>query len=168
VIGRLLLRLVLVPLGAAMALAAAGALIVTTQWNAFHAVLAADPVAQQDYFFALMVAGPLLVSLMSTWVHYTFVPALAGVCCGPSRSGPGCSMSAMARSALLGWTLPRTPRASFFHPPASPTASGRSRHRAAHWLIPGRTSPIWKGSPCFSKMCGSSLKSYSSPRFTCR
>src|SRR5580704_18035156 len=65
VIGRLLLRLILVPLGAAVALAAAGALLVVTQWNDFHAVLAADPQAQQDYWFALMVAGPLLVSLMS-------------------------------------------------------------------------------------------------------
>ena len=78
-IGRLLLRLVLVPLGAAMAFAAASALIAIAQWNAFHAVLAADPQAQQDYFFALMVAGPLLASLMSTWAHYTFTPALAGV-----------------------------------------------------------------------------------------
>jgi hypothetical protein len=109
VIGRLLLRLVVVPLGAVMALASAGALIATTQWNAFHAVLAADPQAQQDYFFALMVAGPLLASLMSTWAHYTFVPALAGVFIAETfaiRSwmfhvGNG------ALSALLGWTLTR-------------------------------------------------------------
>jgi hypothetical protein len=78
VIGRLLLRIILVPLGATIALAAAGAMLVVTQRDAFHAVLAADPQAQEDYVFALIVAGPLLVRLMSTWAHYTFVPALAG------------------------------------------------------------------------------------------
>ena len=78
VILRLLLRLVLVPLGAMVALAAAGAMLVVTQRDAFQAVLAADPQAQEDYVFALMVAGPLLLRLMSSWAHFTFVPALAG------------------------------------------------------------------------------------------
>jgi hypothetical protein len=57
VIGRLLLRIVLVPLGAMVALAATGAMLVVTQRDAFHAVLAADPQAQEDYAFALMWPG---------------------------------------------------------------------------------------------------------------
>jgi hypothetical protein len=145
VIGRLLLRLVLVPLGAAMALAAAGALIATTQWNAFHAVLAADPQAQQDYFFALMVAGPLLASLMSTWAHYTFMPALAGVFIAETfaiRSwmfhvGNG------ALSALLGWTLTRDLRDEhhFFANPTILVAAGIAAG-FAYWLIAGWTAGL--------------------------
>jgi hypothetical protein len=147
VIGRLLLRLILVPLGAAVALTAAGALLVVTQWNAFHAVLAADPQAQQDYVFALMVAGPLLVSLMSAWAHYTFVPALAGVFIAETfaiRSwmfhvGNG------ALSALLGWTLTRDLRDEhhFFANPTILVAAGIAAG-FAYWLIAGWTAGFWK------------------------
>jgi hypothetical protein len=147
VIGRLLLRLVLVPLAAIMALAAAGAMLVVTQRNAFHAVLAADPQAQQDYVFALMVAGPLLVSLMSTWAHYTFVPALAGVLIAETfaiRSwmfhvGNG------ALSALLGWTLTRELRGEhhFFGNPTILVAAGIAAG-FAYWLIAGWTAGFWK------------------------
>ncbi len=146
-IGRLLLRLILVPLGAAMALVAAGALIVTTQWNAFHAVLAADPQAQEDFFFALVVAGPLLFSLMATWAHYTFAPALAGVFIAEAfaiRSwmfhvGNG------ALSALLGWTLTRDLRDEhhFFSNPTILVAAGIAAG-FAYWLIAGWTAGFWK------------------------
>jgi hypothetical protein len=137
VIGRLLLRLILVPLGAVMALAAAGALIVITQWNAFHAVLAADPRAQQDYLFALM----------STWAHYTFVPALAGVFVAETfaiRSwmfhvGNG------AVCALLGWTLTRDLRDQhhFLSNPTILVAAGIAAG-FAYWLIAGWTAGFWK------------------------
>jgi hypothetical protein len=147
VIGRLLLRLILVPLGAAVALAAAGALLVVTQWNAFHAVLAANPQAQQDYVFALMVAGPLLASLMSAWAHYTFVPALAGVLVAETfaiRSwmfhvGNG------ALCALLGWTLTRDLRDEhhFFSNPTILVAAGIAAG-FAYWLIAGWTAGFWK------------------------
>ena len=144
---RLLLRLVLVPLGAIMALVAAGAMLVVTQRNAFHAVLAADPQAQQDYLFALMVAGPLLVSLMTTWAHYTFVPALAGVLIAETfaiRSwmfhvGNG------ALSALLGWTLTRELRDEhhLFGNPTVLVAAGIAAG-FAYWLIAGWTAGFWK------------------------
>jgi hypothetical protein len=147
VIGRLLLRLILVPLGAAMALAAAGALIVVTQWNAFHAVLAADPRAQQDYLFALIVAGPLLVSLMSTWAHYTFVPALAGVLVAETfairswmfHAGNG------ALCALLGWTLTLDLRDQhhFLGNPTILVAAGIAAG-FAYWLIAGWSAGFWK------------------------
>src|SRR5260370_28434993 len=72
---RLLLRFILVPLGTALALAAATAVIVVAHRNALVAVLDADPQAQQDYFIAVLFAGPLLALLLSVWAFYTFVPA---------------------------------------------------------------------------------------------
>jgi len=147
VILRLLLRLVLVPLGAMVALAAAGAMLVVTQRDAFQAVLAADPQAQEDYVFALMVAGPLLVHLMSTWAHYTFVPALAGAFIAETfaiRSwmfnvGNG------ALSALLGWTLTRDLRDQhhFLDNPTILVAAGIAAG-FAYWLIAGWTAGFWK------------------------
>jgi hypothetical protein len=147
VILRLLLRLVLLPLAAMVALAAAGAMLVVTQRDAFRAVLAADPQAQEDYVFALMVAGPLLVGLMSTWAHYTFVPALAGAFIAETfaiRSwmfhvGNG------ALSALFGWTLTRNLRDQphFLDNPTILVAAGIAAG-FAYWLIAGWTAGFWK------------------------
>jgi hypothetical protein len=72
---RLLLRFILVPLGAALALAAATAFIVIAHRNALLAVLDADPRVQQDYFIALAFGGPLLALLLSIWAFYVFVSA---------------------------------------------------------------------------------------------
>jgi len=147
VILRLLLRLVLVPLAAMVALAAAGAMLVLTQRDAFQAVLAAEPQAQEDYVFALMVAAPLLFRLMSSWAHYTFVPALAGAFIAETfaiRSwmfhvGNG------ALSALLGWTLTRDLRDQhhFLDNPTILVAAGIAAG-FAYWLIAGWTAGFWK------------------------
>jgi hypothetical protein len=61
---RFLLRFILVPLGAAVALAAAAAFVIIAHRNALLAVLDADPQAQQDYFTALVFGGPLLALLL--------------------------------------------------------------------------------------------------------
>src|SRR5260370_40286695 len=76
---RLLLRFILVPLGTALALAAATAVIVIAHRNALLAVLDADPQAQQDYFIALLFGGPLLAFVLSALAFYTFVPAPIGI-----------------------------------------------------------------------------------------
>jgi hypothetical protein len=76
---RLLLRFILVPLGASVALAAAAAFVVIAHRNAVIALLDADPQAQQDYFIALLFGGPLLALLLSIWAFYMFVPAAIGV-----------------------------------------------------------------------------------------
>jgi hypothetical protein len=147
VIGRLLLRFILVPLGAMMALVAAGALIAVSQWHAFEAVLAADPQAQEDYFLAVVVAGPLLFSLMSSWAHYTFVPALAGVLAAEAfairsvlfHAGNG------AVCALIGWSLTRDLREEqhFLSNPTVLIAAGIAAG-FVYWLIAGWTAGFWK------------------------
>jgi hypothetical protein len=146
VIGRLLLRFILVPLGAVMALAAAGALIAVAQWNAFEAVLAADPPAQEDYFVALVVAGPLLFSLMSSWAHYTFVPALAGVLLAEAfairsvlfHAGNG------AVCALIGWSLTGNLRDQHFLSNPTVLVAAGIAAGFVYWLVAGWTAGFWK------------------------
>src|SRR5262249_52346358 len=79
VVIRLLLRFILVPLGAAAAFVAAAAVIVIAHRNALAALLDADPQVQRDYFIALVFAGPLLALLLSIWAYHVFVPAAIGV-----------------------------------------------------------------------------------------
>jgi hypothetical protein len=147
VIARLLLRFILVPLGAVMALAAAGALIAVSQWNAFETVLAADPQAQQDYFFAFVVAGPLLFSLLSSWAHYTFVPALAGVLAAEAFAIRSILFHATngAVCALIGWSLTRDLREEqhFLSNPTVLVAAGIAAG-FVYWLIAGSTAGFMK------------------------
>jgi hypothetical protein len=147
VIGRLLLRFILVSLGAVMALAAAGALIAVSQWNAFETVLAADPQAQEDYFFAFVVAGPLLFSLMSSWAHYTFVPALAGMLAAEAFAIRSILFHACngAVCALIGWSLTRELREEqhFLSNPTVLVAAGIAAG-FVYWLIAGSTAGFWK------------------------
>src|SRR5713226_4144044 len=76
---RLFLRFILVPLGAAAAIAAGMAVIVIAHHKALVALIEASPQAQQDYFIALVFAGPLLALLLSIWAFHVFVPAMIGV-----------------------------------------------------------------------------------------
>jgi hypothetical protein len=146
VIGRLLLRFILVPLGAAMALAAAGALIAVSQWNAFESVLAADPEAQENYVFALMVAGPLLFSLMSSWAHYTFVPALAGVLAAEAFAIRSVLFHTAngAVCALIGWSLTGDLRDQHFVSNPTVLVAAGIAAGFVYWLIAGWTAGFWK------------------------
>ena len=146
-IGRLLLRFILVPLGAVLAVVAACGVIVVAQWNAFQAVLAADPQAQEDFLFALVAAGPLVVSLMAVWLYYTFVPALAGVLVAEAFSIRSWMFHAGngAVCALLGWTLTRDlqDQHHFFSNPTILVAAGIAAG-FVYWLVAGCTAGFWK------------------------
>ena len=146
-IGRVLLRFILVPLGAVTAVAAAGALIAVSQWNAFESLLAANPEAQEDYLFAFALASPLLFSLMSSWAHYTFVPAFAAALAAQVfairsvlfHAGNG------AVCALLGWSLTRDLREEQ-HFMSNPTVLVGAGIAAGfvYWVVAGSTAGFWK------------------------
>src|ERR1700728_2792631 len=78
-LARFVLRLILVPLGAACAVAMAMAIIVIAHWQAVQVLIEADPQAQQDYFLAFMESGPVLAMLLSVLAVDMFVPAAVGV-----------------------------------------------------------------------------------------
>src|SRR5258707_8710362 len=112
---RLLLRFILVPLGTALALAAATAVIVIAHRNALVAVLDADPQAQQDYFIALLFGGPLLALLLSVWAFYTFVPAAIGILISEALAIRSWMFHTAngGLSAWLGWALTQDIRGEY-------------------------------------------------------
>jgi len=144
---RLLLRFILVPLGAALAVAAATAFIVIAHRNALLAVLDADPWAQQDYFIALAFGGPLLALLLSIWAFYVFVPAAIGVLISEAFAIRSWIFHATngGLSAWLGWTLTQDIRDEyrFLTEPRILVAAGL-RAGLAYWIVSGCTAGFWK------------------------
>jgi hypothetical protein len=144
---RLLLRFILVPLGAAVALAAATAFIVIAHRNALLAVLDADPRAQQDYFIALMFGGPLLALLLSIWAFYVFVPAAIGVLISEAFAIRSWIFHAAngGLSAWLGWALTQDIRDEyrFLTEPRMLVAAGLLAG-LAYWIVSGCTAGFWK------------------------
>jgi hypothetical protein len=144
---RLLLRFILVPLGAAVALAAAAAFVVIAHRNALIAVLDADPQAQQDYFTALLFGGPLLALLLSIWAFYMFVPAAIGVLISEAFAIRSWIFHAAngGLSAWLGWTLTQDIRDEyrFLTEPRILVAAGLAAG-LAYWIVAGWTAGFWR------------------------
>jgi hypothetical protein len=144
---RLLLRFILVPLGAAVALAAATAVLVIAHRNALVAVLNADPQTQQDYFVALLFGGPLLALLLSIWAFYTFVPAAIGVLISEALAIRSWMFHTAngGLSAWLGWALTQDIRDEyrFLAEPRILIAAGLLAG-ITYWIVSGCTAGFWK------------------------
>jgi hypothetical protein len=144
---RLILRFILVPLGAAAAIAAGAAVLVIAHHDALAALLGADPQAQQDYFFALVFAGPLLALLLSIWAFHMFVPAMIGVAISEALAIRSWIYHAAngGVSAWIGWalTLDLQNEYRFLTEPRILIASGLLGG-LVYWIIAGWTAGFWK------------------------
>ena len=144
---RLVLRFILVPLGAAAALVAATAVIIIAHRNALLAVLDADPQAQQDYFIALLFGGPLLAVLISISAFYMLVPAAIGVLISEALAIRSSLFHAAngGLSTWLGWALTQNIRDEyrFLAEPRVLIAAGLLAG-LVYWLVSGWTAGFWK------------------------
>jgi len=144
---RLLLRFILVPLGAVAAIAAGMAVIVIAHHNALSTLIEADPQAQQDYFIALLLAGPLLVVLLSIWAFHMFVPAAIGIVISEVlalRSWIYHTANG-GISAWLGWALTQDIQDEyrFLAEPRILIAAGLLGG-LVYWSVAGWTAGFWK------------------------
>jgi hypothetical protein len=144
---RLLLRFILVPLGAAAAITAGMAVLVIAHHNALAALVTADPRAQQDYFIALMFAWPLLVLLLSIWAFHMLVPAAIGIVISEALATRSWMYHAAngGVSAWLGWALTQDIQEDyrFLAEPRILIAAGLLGG-LVYWLVAGWTAGFWK------------------------
>jgi hypothetical protein len=144
---RFFLRFILVPLGGVAAIAAGTAVIGIAHHNALAALLEADPQAQQDYFIALMLAGPVLAVLLSIWAFHMVVPAAIGVVISEALAIRSWIYHAAngGISAWLGWALTQDIQEEyrFLTEPGILIAAGLLGG-LVYWLIAGWTAGFWK------------------------
>jgi hypothetical protein len=133
---RLLVRFILVPLGATAAFVAAAAVIVMARRNALLAVLDADPQTQLDYLALLCVSA-----------FYMLVPAAIGVLISEALAIRSWLFHAAngGFSVWLGWALTQDIRDQyrFFAEPGILIAAGFLAG-FAYWVVSGWMAGFWK------------------------
>jgi hypothetical protein len=79
IVGRLFMRILLVPLGAGLAVMAAVMVVIAAHWNRFSALLESDPGGREDLLLAMMVAGPGIALIVTMSAMAMMLPAALGV-----------------------------------------------------------------------------------------
>jgi len=77
--GRLLLRFLVVPFGAIVAILVCVLVVIVGEWHAFLATVTANPQAQEGYFFALVLFGPWIALTLSGAALMMLTPGAVGV-----------------------------------------------------------------------------------------
>jgi hypothetical protein len=139
---RLLLRLILVPLGAFVATAVCVLIVIVGQWNAFVATVSSQP-DQQAHFFAVLFLGPVIALAMAGAALMMLMPGAIGVVIAEAfaiRSflfhvGNGVLSMWIGRQIVAGANDP------FFSDPALTIAAGAGAG-LAYWLIAGWTAGL--------------------------
>ena len=145
-LGRLILRLLLVPLGVVVASVVAAAFILVAEHNAWRAILDADPDAWIAYVVAFLGGGPGALPLVP-FVLYSFVPASAGVLMAEGFAIRSWIFHAANGGicAAIGWTVTQGIGDRYvFVEPQIAVAAGLAAG-LAYWIIAGRTAGLRKG-----------------------
>jgi hypothetical protein len=146
-LARFLLRLLLVPLGAAAAITVAMMVVLVAHWNEIVALANADPDAQGNWLIALVFAGPILAILLSMTLVVTAMPAAVGVLIAEAFAIRSWMFHALngGLSAWIGWSIMQDAqdRYRFLTEPRVMVAAGLAGG-LAYWLIAGWTAGFWK------------------------
>jgi hypothetical protein len=145
--GRFLLRLLLVPLGAAVAIVVAMTVVMAAHWHEIVALAHADPDAQATWLFAFVFAGPVLALLLTFWIAFTAVPAGVGVLIAEAFAIRSWIFHALngGVSAWIGWSIMQDVQQQyrFLTEPKVMVAAGLAGG-LAYWLVAGWTAGFWK------------------------
>jgi hypothetical protein len=160
-LGRLILRLLLVPLGAVVAICVAEIVVIVANWHAFLAMLRADSRAGDDAIMMLMLAGSAFFLLLSVAAFLMMLPAAIGVAISEAFAIRSWMFHAAngAISAWVGWSMIVDLRKDYhlYNEPTVIVAAGLAAG-LAYWLVAGWSAGFWK--PVFA---GPTIASRASP-----
>ncbi len=143
---RFVLRLLLVPLGAA-AIAVGMSVMLIAHWHEIVTLAAADPDAQGAWFIAFVLAGPMLAFMISVATTLALLPAAIGVLIAEALAIRSWIYHAAngGLSAWIGWSLLQDmdERYRFLAEPKTMVAAGLAGG-LVYWLVAGWTAGFWK------------------------
>ncbi len=156
IVGRFILRFLLVPLGIAAAALVGIAVVMTGEWQAFVAFVNANPDSSGEYFIAAMISAPFLLMMLGGAALTMLAPGAIGILISEFfalRSwifhvGNG------AISAWVGWSMIDGPRdtAKLFNDPKLIVVMGLMAG-VTYWLVAGWSAGFWK--PVFGREAAS-------------
>ena len=152
ILGRLLMRLLLVPLGAGFAVCVAVLVTIAAHWNRFAALVAANPDAGDDWMIALMFYGPPVALIISVSAVAVMLPAAVGILISEAFAIRSWIFHAAngAISAWIGQTTMVDMHApyDFYNAPLIVIGAGIAAG-FAYWAVAGWSAGFWK--PVFTR-----------------
>jgi len=146
-VGRFLLRLLLVPLGAALAFTVAMMVVLAAHWNQLVALANASPDQQETWLLAFILAGPVIALLLSYWIAVTAIPAAIGMLIAETFAIRSWIFHALngGLSAWIGWSAMQDiqDQYRFLTEPRIMVAAGLAGG-LAYWAVAGWTAGFWK------------------------
>jgi hypothetical protein len=147
ILGRLLMRVLLVPLGAGLAVCAAVAVVIVAHWNRFAALLAADPGGRDDLLVALMFVGPAIAVIVAVSAMAMMLPAALGVVISEAFAIRSWMFHA-ANGALSAWVgsvtmVEASKPYDFYGGPLVVVGAGIAAG-LVYWAVAGWSAGFWK------------------------
>ena len=146
-LGRLILRFLVVPFGAVVAMCVAEMVVIVANWNQFTALLAAEPNASDDTMLAFLLAGAAYFLVLSAAAFMMMLPAAIGAVIAEAFAIRSWIYHAAngAISAWVGWSMIADVRAGYhlYNQPTIIVAAGLAAG-FAYWLIAGWSAGFWK------------------------
>jgi hypothetical protein len=146
-VARLLMRVLLVPLGAVVAMLVAMTVVLVAHRNGIAALANADPDAQDLWVLDVLRAGPLLALLLSFTFALTILAAAVGALIAEAFAIRSWIYHAAngGLAAWIGWSLMNDVdgRYRFLTEPKILVAAGLAGG-LAYWLVAGSTAGFWK------------------------
>lgn len=147
ILGRLLIRLLLVPLGASFAIGVAVAVVIAAHWNRFTALIAAHPDAGDDLMIAFVLAGPAIALIIWVSALAMMLPAAVGILISEAFAIRSWIFHAVngGISAWVGWATMVEMREpyDFYNAPLIVVGAGIAAG-FAYWLVAGWSAGFWK------------------------
>jgi hypothetical protein len=152
ILGRLIMRFLLVPLGAMFAVSFATLTVIVAQWHRFAEIISSDPDGRDGLVVALMVVGPMVALAIIASALVMMVPASLGVLIAEAFAIRSWMFHVAngALSAWVGWaTFVETQQPyNFYTEPLVIVAAGIVAG-FVYWAIAGSSAGFWK--PVFAR-----------------
>jgi hypothetical protein len=146
ILGRFLLRFLLVPLGWCVAMTVGALIIIVANWNAFLAVGSASPEQQQNFWLLLFIFGPLLMLALGLAALAMMGLAAIGVLISEAFAIRSWIYHAACGglSAALGWTMIQNQSDLHLVGDLKIVAAAGLAAGFSYWLIAGWSAGFWK------------------------